>query len=115
MESGSHFIYISNFNGMPPSILELIFSRMRSWALTHDQDGGLYCDQNGNIQKPFPDRPYCEEGTSAVAVVNKCGQQISFCQTVLPGSESMLIPTLIEDTANIAVPGPKYWLSTAAQ
>jgi hypothetical protein len=47
--------------------------------------------------------------------VNKCGDVVAFCQTVLPGSESMLIPTLIKDLATLAVPDTNYWCSTAAQ
>lgn len=79
------------------------------------QNGGLYCDHDGNIQKPFPDKPYCEDGTGAVSAVNKCSGHVAFCQTVLPGNEAMLIPTLVNDVATLAVPGTSYWLSTAAQ
>lgn len=39
---------------------------------------------------------------------------MSFCQTVLPGNEAMLIPTSVSDYASIAVPDPNYWCSTAA-
>lgn len=79
------------------------------------QNGGLYCDESGNIHKPYPDRPYCEAGTGAVSAVNKCGSFVSFCQTVLPGNEAMLIPTLVEDVVTLAVPSISYWCSTAAQ
>lgn len=47
--------------------------------------------------------------------VNKCGSKLSFCQTVLPGNEAMLIPTLVESKATIAVPDESYWAGTAAQ
>lgn len=46
---------------------------------------------------------------------NDAGGVVSFCQTVLPGNEAMLIPTRVEDRADLAVPGPAYWASTAAQ
>lgn len=75
----------------------------------------MYCDENGQISKPFPDKPYCVDGTGTVNAVNKAGKPLSFCQTVLPGDESMLIPTLVEDTATLAVPDTSYWCSTAAQ
>ncbi|OKL56117.1 hypothetical protein UA08_08706 [Talaromyces atroroseus] len=85
-----------------------------SYTYPLSMDGGLYCDEDGNMQKPFPDKDYCVDGTGTVSAVNKAGQALSFCQTVLPGNEAMLIPTLVEDTATLAVPGPSFWLSTAA-
>jgi hypothetical protein len=75
----------------------------------------LYCDDDGHVSKPFPDKPYCENGTGAVGVQNKAGEVVSFCQTVLPGNEAMLIPTSIEDWEQLAVPDPSYWCGTAAQ
>ncbi|OXV10622.1 hypothetical protein Egran_01617 [Elaphomyces granulatus] len=85
-----------------------------SYSYPQSMNGGLYCDDSGNIQKPFPDRSYCQQGTGSVVAVNKCGDVVAFCQTVLPGSESMLIPTLIKDLATLAVPDTNYWCSTAA-
>jgi len=55
------------------------------------------------------------DGTGAVKAVNKCGKVISFCQTVLPGNEAMIIPTDVDSEKTIAVPGVKYWAKTAAQ
>jgi hypothetical protein len=80
------------------------------------QDGGLYCD-GGQPVKPFPDQPYCVDGTGAVSGQNQCSEVVSFCQTVLPGNEAMLIPTDIQpgQTVVLAVPGPSYWDGTAAQ
>ncbi|KAL2173849.1 uncharacterized protein P884DRAFT_210782 [Thermothelomyces heterothallicus CBS 202.75] len=75
--------------------------------------GGLYCN-GGKAEKPFEDRPYCVDGTGAVNAVNKAGSIVSFCQTVLPGNEAMIIPTDVADTATLAVPGPDYWDGTAA-
>ncbi len=39
---------------------------------------------------------------------------MSFCQTVLPGNEAMLIPTEVGSFASLAVPGTDYWAGTAA-
>ncbi|KAJ4398294.1 hypothetical protein N0V85_006318 [Neurospora sp. IMI 360204] len=75
--------------------------------------GGLYCNK-GKAEKAFDDQPYCVDGTGAVQVVNKAGKVVSFCQTVLPGNEAMIIPTDIQGQSKIAVPGPSYWDSTAA-
>ncbi|KAL2142674.1 hypothetical protein VTI28DRAFT_829 [Corynascus sepedonium] len=75
--------------------------------------GGLYCN-NGKAEKPFENQPYCVDGTGTVKAVNKAGRIVSFCQTVLPGNEAMVIPTDVEDTATLAVPGPDYWANTSA-
>ncbi|THD00443.1 hypothetical protein EYZ11_000007 [Aspergillus tanneri] len=86
-----------------------------SYSYPMSMNGGLYCDKDGKIKKPFPDRPYCKDGTGAVGVRNKCkGGDVSFCQTVLPGNEAMLIPTLVQEMATLAVPDPSYWVETAA-
>ena len=78
------------------------------------QNGGLYCDQNGNIQKPFPGKPYCQSTSSNIGVQNNAGGVVSFCQTVLPGNEAMLIPTSVTGYSSLAVPDTSYWCETAA-
>ncbi|KAL2153384.1 hypothetical protein VTH82DRAFT_4539 [Thermothelomyces myriococcoides] len=75
--------------------------------------GGLYCN-GGKAEKPFENRPYCVDGTGTVKAVNEAGKIVSFCQTVLPGNEAMIIPTDVTDTETLAVPGPDYWDGTAA-
>ncbi|KAI1130476.1 beta-glucosidase-domain-containing protein [Nemania abortiva] len=75
--------------------------------------GGIYCN-NGEIDVPFEDKPWCVDGTGTVDAVNKAGSVVSFCQTVLPGYEDMIIPTDVTDTATLAVPDPSYWDSTAS-
>ncbi|KAF7587777.1 hypothetical protein BBP40_006712 [Aspergillus hancockii] len=85
-----------------------------SYSYPMSMNGGLYCDKDGKIQKPFPDKPYCQDGTGAVGARNKCKDKVSFCQTVLPGNEAMLIPTLVEELATLAVPDLSYWCETAA-
>jgi hypothetical protein len=77
-------------------------------------DGGLYCD-GGTAKKPFDGQPYCVDGTGTVTAVNTCGKEVAFCQTTLPGDESMVIPTSVKNSRVIAVPGISYWASTAAQ
>ncbi|KAJ5052241.1 uncharacterized protein L3040_001998 [Drepanopeziza brunnea f. sp. 'multigermtubi'] len=86
----------------------------KSYTYPASLDGGLYCDSNGKVSKPIPDSPYCVDGAGSVAVKNKCGSTVAFCQTVLPGDESMVIPTAIHDLAGLAVPDATYWASTAA-
>lgn len=78
-------------------------------------DGGVYCNKNGEVEKPFPEKPYCVDGTGTVKAKNKAGKALSFCQTVLPGNEAMLIPTVVDSSATLAVPDPSYWCSTSSQ
>lgn len=85
------------------------------WLLTLLQRGGLECTKDGEIRKPFPDKPYCVSGAGTVGCKNKASKNVAFCQTVLPGYEDMLIPTNVDDTATLAVPGMEYWAETAAQ
>ncbi|PKY08959.1 hypothetical protein P168DRAFT_27406 [Aspergillus campestris IBT 28561] len=86
-----------------------------SYSYPASMNGGLYCDDDGKIKKPFPDKPYCQDGTGAVAARSKCKKGgVSFCQTVLPGNEAMLIPTMVEDVTDLAVPDPEYWCETSA-
>ncbi|CEI69133.1 hypothetical protein FVEN_g4103 [Fusarium venenatum] len=77
-------------------------------------DGGLFCNKDGEIEQPFEGKPNCVSGTGSVEAVNKCGSTMSWCQTVLPGNEAMLIPTVVSSSATLAVPGSSYWCSTAA-
>ncbi|KAL2220707.1 putative SUN domain protein [Thermoascus aurantiacus ATCC 26904] len=99
----------------PPGQLSMQWDpKATSYSYPMSMNGGLYCDEDGNIQKPFPDRPYCKDGTGAVTAVNKCSGQVSFCQTVLPGNEAMLIPTLVQDVSQLAVPDTSYWCEAAA-
>jgi hypothetical protein len=75
----------------------------------------LFCNSNGEMTKPFPSKPYCVEGTNTLGAQNLCSQPVPFCQTVLPGNEAMLIPTLVDSWSQLAVPSITYWASTAAQ
>ncbi|KAI1807640.1 beta-glucosidase-domain-containing protein [Daldinia bambusicola] len=76
--------------------------------------GGVYCNDDGEIEVPFKNKAWCVDGTGTVEAVNKAGKVVSFCQTCLPGYEDMIIPTDVYDTATIAVPDMSYWDSTAA-
>ncbi|KFX96527.1 hypothetical protein O988_05255, partial [Pseudogymnoascus sp. VKM F-3808] len=87
-----------------------------SYEYPASMNGGLKCDSGGIIKKPFPNKPYCYKGTGSVYAENECSQAVAYCQTVLPGNEAMLIPTLVGagKTVELAVPDTEYWASTAA-
>ncbi|KAK6827887.1 hypothetical protein PG987_011228 [Apiospora arundinis] len=98
----------------PPGEMMAQWKPMSTYATTDRMAGGLHCGLDGKVSKPFDDKPLCMKGTGNVKVVNKCGKVTSFCQTVLPGMEDMIIPNDIIDEQTIAVPGTDYWDSTAA-
>ncbi|KAG5967600.1 hypothetical protein E4U58_002136 [Claviceps cyperi] len=85
-----------------------------SYVFPASMNGGLYCDNSGIMKKPFPQKPNCVLGTGTVKAVNKCQSHLSWCQTVLPGNEAMLIPTVVSSEITVAVPDISYWASTAA-
>lgn len=87
-----------------------------SYTYPGSQNGGLYCDAQGNLQIPMSDKPMCVDGTGAVTAKNLAGSSVAFCQTVLPGNEEMLIPTEIGagGAQTLAVPDPSYWAGTAS-
>ncbi|SCU84997.1 LAMI_0C09736g1_1 [Lachancea mirantina] len=91
-------------------------SSSTSYSYPQSQYGGLYCDENGNLQKSRSDQDYCTDGTGTVRATNNANSGVSFCQTVLPGNEEMLIPTSVDSgsSQSLAVPGPDYWAGTAA-
>lgn len=55
------------------------------------------------------------DGTGTVTAVNKAGPVVSFCQTVVPGNEDIIIPNDVHDSATLAVPDTTYWDGTSAQ
>lgn len=87
-----------------------------TYSYPGSQNGGLYCDDNGNLQQKRSGKGYCYQGKGTVSAVNSCGSNVAFCQTVLPGNEEMLIPTNVEGGSEqvLAVPGTEYWAGTAA-
>ncbi|ODV64268.1 uncharacterized protein ASCRUDRAFT_73929 [Ascoidea rubescens DSM 1968] len=87
-----------------------------SYSYPESQYGGLKCNSDGTLSKPFSNKPYCYKGKGTLKVNNKIGKNVAICQTVLPGNEEMLIPTNVGggSTLTLAVPGTEYWASTAA-
>ncbi|KAI0882746.1 uncharacterized protein GGS22DRAFT_40014 [Annulohypoxylon maeteangense] len=85
-----------------------------TYAYPESTYGGIYCNDDGEIEVPFKDKDWCVDGTGAVTAVNKAGKVVSFCQTCLPGYEDMIIPNDVTGTITLAVPGTSYWDETAA-
>lgn len=87
-----------------------------SYTYPQSEHGGLYCNDDGTVSKPFSNKEYCLNGTGTVKVDNQASKNVAFCQTVLPGNEAMLIPTNVGggNSQTLAVPDTSYWASTAA-
>ncbi|KAI8959979.1 hypothetical protein F5Y11DRAFT_285446 [Daldinia sp. FL1419] len=98
----------------PPGKVMAQWKPNTHYAFPESTYGGVYCNDDGEIEVPFKNKAWCVDGTGAVEAVNKAGKVVSFCQTCLPGYEDMIIPTDVLDTATLAVPGVSYWDSTAA-
>ncbi len=88
-----------------------------TYTYPESQYGGLYCNSDGELEIPFPDRPFCVDGVGTLEVSNRLEDVVAFCQTVLPGNEAMLIPTSVEGhspNTTLAVPDDSYWAETAS-
>ena len=87
-----------------------------TYSYPGSQDGGLFCDSNGNLNKPISNQDYCYKGKGTAKAVNQASADVAFCQTVLPGNEAMLIPTNVNggSSNDLAVPGTDYWAKTAS-
>ncbi|SMN22063.1 similar to Saccharomyces cerevisiae YMR244W Putative protein of unknown function [Maudiozyma saulgeensis] len=87
-----------------------------TYSYPGSQNGGLYCDSEGNLQTPNSGKSYCYDGTGTFIAKNQVGEDVAFCQTVLPGNEEMLIPTLVGSGSSetLAVPDTSYWAGTAS-
>ncbi|CDK29744.1 unnamed protein product [Kuraishia capsulata CBS 1993] len=100
----------------PGQLMNQWDSSVTSYSYPGSQHGGLYCNDDGELEVPYSDRDYCVDGKKTVSVKNTAGDEVAFCQTVLPGNEAMLIPTSVKagDSQVLAVPGTDYWASTSA-
>ncbi|KAJ2720838.1 hypothetical protein GGI07_004360 [Coemansia sp. Benny D115] len=80
-------------------------------------NGGLYADGSGKLSKPFPDRPFCSAGMFNANIKNTLGQPVSACQTVYPGNEAMIIPSVAQPggTVPLNIVPSSYWLGTSSQ
>lgn len=87
-----------------------------TYSYPESMNGGIYCEDDGSISKPFSDKDFCVDGEGTLKASNKADKEVAFCQTVLPGNEAMLIPTSVDgnDENDLAVPGPDYYSGTAA-
>lgn len=58
--------------------------------------GGLYC-KNGYLYKTNSNSDYlCEWGLDKARVVSEIDQSVAICRTDYPGTENMVIPTIVE-------------------
>ncbi|OEJ82040.1 putative secreted beta-glucosidase SUN4 [Hanseniaspora osmophila] len=59
--------------------------------------GGLYCGKDGYLYRSNTDSDYlCEWGVESAFVKSQVDKDISLCRTDYPGSENMVLPTLLQ-------------------
>lgn len=81
-------------------------------------NGGIRCGAGGEIAKPFPEKPFCEQGLDNISIRSELSQSVAFCQTVYPGNENMLIATVATPGCQgqiLTSPPATYWMGTSAQ
>ncbi|KAI9467585.1 hypothetical protein LPJ55_005514 [Coemansia sp. RSA 990] len=80
-------------------------------------NGGLYADGSGKLSKPFPSKPFCAPGMFNAGIKNTLGQSVSACQTVYPGNEAMIIPSVAQagGYVDLNIVPHTYWLGTSSQ
>ncbi|KAJ2496070.1 hypothetical protein GGH96_006071 [Coemansia sp. RSA 1972] len=80
-------------------------------------NGGLYADANGVLSKPNKDAAFCVRGMGNARIRNTLGQSVSACQTVYPGNEAMIIPSVAGagGSVDLNVVPSTYWLGTSSQ
>eukprot|EP00210_Caulerpa_lentillifera_P004154 g3960.t1 len=62
---------------------------------------GVLCKEDGTLQ--MPNKPLCTLGETYVYAENKLDTHVFLCQTVFPGHEIFLIPTLIKPGESVMV------------
>jgi SUN family beta-glucosidase len=80
------------------------------WPSTQPSDGesrgGLLC-QNGKLHLTNPASPYlCEWGQEASYVVNTLSEDVAICRTDYPGTENMVVPTVVSGNGTVPLTVP---------
>ncbi|KAJ2168078.1 hypothetical protein IW139_000839 [Coemansia sp. RSA 353] len=80
-------------------------------------NGGLYADANGVLSKPNKDAAFCVRGMGNARIRNTLGESVSACQTVYPGNEAMIIPSVAGagGSVDLNIVPSTYWLGTSSQ
>ncbi|KAK7744940.1 Sperm-associated antigen 4 protein [Cytospora paraplurivora] len=70
--------------------------------------GGIWCDTDNKLYLTRPDstKKLCQKGAGGVQIVNKLSDKVSFCKTLYPGTESMVLPTVVEGGATAELYNP---------
>lgn len=71
---------------------------------------GIYCKEDGTLDLP-EDKPLCQLGEDYVFAENHLDTHVFLCQTVFPGHEIFLIPTLVKpgESVMITTQPADYW------
>lgn len=63
---------------------------------------GIYCKEDGTLDIPT-DRPLCQLGETYVYAENRLDTHVFLCQTVFPGHEIFMIPTLVRPGESVLI------------
>ncbi|VUC20295.1 unnamed protein product [Clonostachys rosea] len=70
--------------------------------------GGLYCNSKGNLDLTNTDvSVLCKAGEGGISVKNELTKGVAVCQTVYPGTESMVIPSYASAGGTVELMNPK--------
>ncbi|ROV87771.1 hypothetical protein VSDG_09704 [Cytospora chrysosperma] len=75
--------------------------------------GGLWCGTDNKLYLTRSDKTkkLCQAGAGGIQIINKLSDKVSFCKTLYPGTESMVIPTVVEGGATSELYNPFQNLS----
>lgn len=70
--------------------------------------GGLWCGSDNKLYLTRPDSSskLCQKGAGGVQINNKLSDKVTFCKTLYPGTESMVIPTVVESGSTAELYNP---------
>lgn len=70
--------------------------------------GGLYCNSDGKLELTNTDiNVLCKAGEGGISVKNELSKGVAVCQTVYPGTESMVIPSYAVAGGTVELMNPK--------
>ncbi|KAL9060810.1 MAG: hypothetical protein Q9162_000514, partial [Coniocarpon cinnabarinum] len=79
-------------------------------------DGGLFCNAQGSLEWPRKGEPLCKDYRGGVTIVNRGLSTTYACQTIIPGSENMVVPNVLSPNVpvQLAIPDDTAWKAPGA-
>lgn len=84
----------------PPGYMSTQYPKAQ--GSTKESIGGLYCNKDGYLELTREGKDtLCEKGAGGVSIQNDLDEVVVTCQTVYPGTEAMVIPSIAEAGATV--------------